>query len=303
LFLHFDSSTLQDKPETRQAQDYKLQKPNTVNLGTMLQANGLREETGEIRMKKSLLALQLASALQLLYPGPWVQQNWDVSSILILGDERGGNADHDLNRAYVRCKLVRDWKTTNPTWREFHDPLQDTPSFLLAFAQLLVDISEGQPGARHEESTERWRDALFDKADELLGNEYLRYYGEAIQGCLQYCIDNDLEQKRTKDSKQRARLVIRKKIVEKLQKNYGLWKWQGGGQLPSPGSHGSGNAGEAGRATRLPSTATEQTRILQNDATPWPNEHTRSFSAPDRASAPCSFYTLFADEDEKAEEM
>jgi hypothetical protein len=255
-------------------------------------------------MKKSLLALQLANALHLLYPGPWIQQNWDASSVLILGDERDDNADHhDLNSVYVRCKLVRDWKTTNPTWQEVDDPLQDTPSFLLAFAQLLVDISEGQVGARPEGSTERWRDALFDKADKLLGDKCLSYYGAAIQGCLQYGIDNELERERNKDSKQRARSVIQKNIVKNLQRNYGFWKRQWDDQLPSLGHHGSGNAAEAGRITRLPSTAAEQTCILQNAATPWPNEHTRSFLAPDRAKAPPhSFYTLFADEDEKAEE-
>jgi hypothetical protein len=231
-------------------------------------------------MKKSLLALQLASALHLLYPGPWIQQNWDASSVLVLGDERDDTACHDLNRAFVRCKLVRDWKTTNPTWREFDDPQQDTPLFLLAFAQLLADISEGQLGARPEESTERWRSALFDKADELLGDKCLSYYGAAIQGCLQYGIDNELERERTKDAKQRARLVIRKNIVENLQMNFGFWKRQWDGQLPSPSHHGSGIA-----------------------ATPWPNKHTGSYSAPDRAAAPRSFYTLFADEDEKVEEM
>jgi len=303
LFLHFDGSTLQEKPETGQAHDFKLQKPNPVNLRTILQGNGLREETGEIRMKKSLLALQLASALHLLYPGPWIQQNWDASSVLILGDERDDNADHNLNRAYVRCKLVSDWKTTNPTWQEFDRSQQDTPYFLLAFAQLLVDISEGQLGARPEEPTEGWCDALFDKAEKLLGDKCLSYYGAAIQGCLQYAIDYGHERQCGKDPKQSARSVIQRKIVKNLQKNFGVWKSQWDGQSPSPGHHGSGNAAEAGRVTRLPRAATEQTRISQNAATPWPSEHTHSFSAPDRAEAPRSFYTLFTDEDGKAEEM
>jgi hypothetical protein len=166
----------------------------------------------------------------------------------------------------------------------------------------LVDISEGRLGAPPVESVKEWHDALLDKAEEILDDECLSWYGVAIKGCIEYAIDNNIERERTKDSRERARFIIRNNIVENLQRNFCLWDAEWNRHLQLLNSHGSGNASEAGRITHLPGTAVEQTGPLPNSATPRVSEPSGSSPASQGAGARRSFFMLFADDDEKYEE-
>ncbi|KAL8420549.1 hypothetical protein RB594_003365 [Gaeumannomyces avenae] len=203
--------------------------PTPVGLDTILRQDRLREETPHIRLQKFRMAMRLASSICRLYPGPWIQQNWNAQVVKLLHE---GNSDlpADFDPLYVRCELVRNWRTTNDVWGHFYNSQQDTgrdcPAFFLSVAQLLVDISEGV-GANPESTrptSEEWYNALMDKASAMAKDKLLEYYGKAIQGCLYYPIDYSIERQYTEDPMQTARAVIRMNIVENLEINMRLYE-------------------------------------------------------------------------------
>ncbi|KAK3361553.1 hypothetical protein B0T24DRAFT_684592 [Lasiosphaeria ovina] len=271
LCLSFDGSKILPRSEPPMERIRALERlgRSPIKLRTLLEQDTLRDETPETRLKKARLALHLASSLDHLYPGPWIQQNWDANVLQLVNNQ---DSDHS-GRICIPCKLDRDWKGNNPVWREFHRSCDVGHEFFLSFAQLLVDISEGEVGSLLDKDEDTRRNALFDKGEETVRNEFLKWYGQAILGCLNFALDYDIEkmQDSVVDPKERARTVLRKNITENLQRNLRQWEAQSTQyHLPPPA----------------------QTNTIATIATAMP-----------RAAAQPVLLKLFADVDEQYEEL
>ncbi len=296
LCLSFNQSKVWRRSEPPQATPRLLQMPRPVSLHTLLQRDSLCEEKLDIRLRKSRLALQLASSLHRLYPGPWIQQNWNAQTVQLINRQNGDAGPGEMDRLCVPCNFVRNWKTTNPVWQEFdaqNDLSKDYPGFFLSFAQLLVDISEGGSEDYHLSPNEDRYDTLLSKAEETVRNKFLQWYGEAIRGCLHYALDYDIEEGHTKNPRERARVVIQKKIVDNLQKNLHFWETEWRKHLRSPAF---------GRDAEIPpssGTAVERTRLPQKVAALKFGKLFPPSPSPENATAKRAFFKLFADEDDK----
>ncbi|TIC92604.1 Halolysin [Colletotrichum higginsianum] len=257
----------------------KLSVPTEKSLDELLRRGALHEETFEIRLKKSRIALQIALLLYRLYPGPWVQQSWNASTIQVLGHRRNDTAQ-DWDRLGVPCRFIHDWQTNNTVWSEYQDSQdgfeQDSPAFFLSLAQMLLSVSEGLAGSSSPLSI----DDLLDKTEEIIDNKLLSSYGKAIKGCVDFALDYELCRHDIPDPRERAREVIRTSIVEHLQRNLRFWEAEHHARLEEtrPGDVGSGkDTREVGCPPSVqvnPATATKS-----------------------------SFIRLFADADKESEEI
>ncbi|RSL48362.1 hypothetical protein CEP54_012969 [Fusarium duplospermum] len=271
LCLSFDPSGLWLREDPTGSRREVLSTPKPVSLAAFFQQESLREDMPDTWLKKSRLAFRLATSLHCLYPGPWIQENWEAHVIQLL----------DIDSPCIPCEYHGDWKSTNPVWQEFSQlqaPLNwEWPLFFLCFAQLLVDIREGKPGGSYPtKPTRDWHQTLLCKAEETLRNEQLEWYGEAILGCLDYAMNFIIEKNKTGDDRDAAQAAIRSTIVENLAKN--LEKWEGAcGNYSRPEPKAVGELTGQTAATK-------------------PGNHGCS------SSARTSSFTLFSDEEERYEE-
>jgi hypothetical protein len=269
-----------------------------LSLDHLLQEDSLHEkqtEQTEVHLKKSLLALRLASLLHRLYPGPWLQKDWNARDFQLLCSH-GDNTTKDVCRVGIPCQFFRDWEATNPVWNEFlnkQDGFGETyPAFFISFAQLLVDIFEGSTEIRPpQKSLQAWCKELINKAEKLIKNKFLSSYGEAIQGCAQYNIDYDIKRTREENPRECARAVIQMNIVDKLQENLRFWEAEQKSHFPTAKISGFGHELEIGERVYPPPRAAPVISPQQR-ATSMPLS-----SAPLRAVAQPSYFKLFAEID------
>ena len=298
LCLSFDRSKIWLREESKEGRNRSLQVPVELSLDHLLQQNSLHEEQAEqteVHLKRSLLALQLASLLHRLYPGPWLQKDWNARDFQLLCIH-GDNTTKDVCRVGIPCQLFPNWEATNPVWNEFlnkQDGFGETyPAFFLSFAQLLVDISEGSTSVRSpQKSLQAWCTELIIKAEKLKKNKFLSSYGEAILGCAQYNIDYDIKRIREENPRECARAVIQINIVDKLQENLRFWKAEQESHLPMAKISDFGNELEIGERVHPPPRAAPATKLPQKAAA------MSSSSALLRAVARPSYFKLFAEID------
>ena len=270
-----------------------------MSLASLLGGGSLDGDSLDMRLKKSRLALQLAAAVQKLYPGPWLQDNWSPKLIQFVHDQNSDRVDR-LDQPYIPCTITGSWKSTNEIFKGFDRPMETCPPFFLSFAQLLVDIAKGETKSQHCKASDpvAWYRSLLEELNSSFHDEIFRWYGKAIQGCLQYSIDFSLESSRIKEPRRRAQTIIRENIVHHLERDLGVWekKWQEDvtvGMLSLKLTSKDGT-GEREQPARRPTR--QSTRRLSG------RSHRSSFTDLDdrmasRTSEPTRF-TLFADGDE-----
>lgn len=281
LCLSFDKSEIRLRKESDEGRDRPLHEPKERNLGQLLQQNSLRDVTPEDGLKKSRLALQLASLIQRLYPGPWVQQDWNAETIQLLRIQ-SDDAD-DLNRVGIPCHFIRSWKATNTVWQEFFsipkDSVPANPAFFLFFAQLLVDISEGPSATNPPQprDTLAWCQALIEKVEKIKSKRLLNSYSKAIRGCIDFAVDYDIERDEVRDPRKIARELIRTNIVQNLDTNFRSWEAQ----------RASHSQAAPRKTVYPPGTAAQRSNRLPNQLP---------------AAAEPSYFNLFAKVDEESVE-
>ncbi|KAH0420861.1 hypothetical protein CcaCcLH18_13765 [Colletotrichum camelliae] len=244
LPLYFDGFNLSHRDGFQESKRLPLQKPTKLTLDDLFQHGQFHEESLEIRLKKSKVALQLALLLQRLYPGPWIQQNWSTQLIRILDNVNPKQqVSPDLSRLGIPCDLSVEWETTNTVWREFFDAEDFKKAtfcqFFLSFAQLLVDISDGSPTTHSHlvKDEQTWHDELLDKAHELQDNRLLECYGQAVEGCAQFALRYHAYPGTVDSQRKKAQKVIQTSIVEKLHHNMLFWEEEWQAHLQSFGSN------------------------------------------------------------------
>lgn len=170
-----------------------------MSLEDLLLGEELKTKNLSHLTRNSRLALRLALSLQSLCFGPWIQQDWCARTIHIVRNKNGNTLD-TLDEIYISCTFTTssgiphttqrsswgddNWWETSP-WGD--DSWWEYSSLFLSLAQLLVDINYGknhQNSLEHDEKV--WLDEL---RKEILKNrkiDLMKYYWEAIEGCVRY---------------------------------------------------------------------------------------------------------------------
>lgn len=244
----------------------------------------------DMTLKKSRLALELALSIHRMYAGPWIQRTLDAQAIQLLYEEEGAPFG-DFTYACIQCELNHDWQATNNIWQECQmerDLRQTSSGFFLSFAQLLVDIFLGK--RRQPPLTDDWHASLIEEADRMMKVPLLKRYGEAVLGCIHFPLDYKLAKDigrlgtRSDNSASIAREVILKNIVQNLWDHFHFWKSQYDHQV-------SACSGSKKVAEKLRAGTDTSNKVSPNQ------------SRSSREQVPVPFFTLFADGDEKYDEM
>lgn len=159
--------------------------------------------------------------------------------------------------------------------------MNHTPAFFLSLAELLIyiyDTSKHRFESQKQLLTnlEDWGGSLRERAQKLIDDGLLEYYGQAIRGCLDFAFDYNIEreQQRDRSSSEIARAVVNNNILRNLEKHSSLW----GAQCRAP-SHGT-----------IP---------LQKDGAQYPIPQ----QSPRASEIQESFFSLFAENDEVYESL
>jgi hypothetical protein len=299
------------------------QTPNRVNLDFLLQEGLLKTEDSHTRVRKSNLALLLASSLLKLYPGPWIRENLSADLVQFLSDQTTKRIEM-LDQPYIPCTFVRNWRESNAVFRSWQQHvsskdknsqhmesqryIEKCPAFFLSFAQLLVDIEKGERGGPpFLTDTNRWYDSLSNELNQTFQDGVSMWYRKAIRGCLDYSLDYKLWARRIEDPRERAEAIIRENIVLQLQENLRVWEEQWGQEMKGESSSsqlsGAGSTSGGGEGSEGASSRHAPPKVASR---PHDTADSRNRSAPlsqvrDRPSCTAEF-TLFADSDENYEE-
>ncbi|KAL7892161.1 hypothetical protein HDV63DRAFT_390715 [Trichoderma sp. SZMC 28014] len=189
------------------------------NLGDLLSQDELKTTDIDTVVRKFRLALRLASSLQSLVFGPWVQEDWSSHSVYIFY-LKNITPVQMLDEAYISCKFNADWEATK------NEP---GPRFFLSLAQVLADVANGQRGSVPKDCGE-WYDAL---ESEMLAKRQeqpmMTDYWNAVEGCIvyKYYYENLNPQMNDEDENRRQRQdFIDERIIRPLQKHLDFWKKQ-----------------------------------------------------------------------------
>lgn len=208
-------------------------RPESIDLETILAQGELRAGDLDANVRKFRFALRLGLSLYSLRFGPWIQHELNSRNVHIIPD-RDGSRIEMLDEAYISCRITTDRSEVCP--RPAPDlevnSGEDYSKFFLSFAQLLVDIGNGEttnPPSGPEDDSE-WYKRLVGEVQRNQKDHLMANYWKAIQGCLLYQVNyenyGELSTNQEKEKRLRAQEVIHEHIVRPLWSNLNFWKRQ-----------------------------------------------------------------------------
>lgn len=217
--------------------------PRPVGLDAAFHGHGPLEDYLTAGYRKAKVALDLVRSLAYLYPGPWIQRNLNPQTVCLIPSPNQGPKEAP-GHAYIHCGLSQNWESTNSVWQHFQSfngEMEDFPEFFLSLAELLVHIHNSEtarwPATNTQAMAARgdWCNALRDTAHELIQDQILKYYGEAIRGCLDFSFDynNERERQQHRHPSESAQTILRNRILDNLKKHFHFWEAQYSARLLS----------------------------------------------------------------------